>query len=203
MKISGVILAGGKSRRMGQNKSLLKIGDKTVIEIIIDKIEPLFEEIILVTNSEDDYPMLQNIRIVPDAYLSKETNSLIGLYTGLFEAKNDNAFVIPCDMPFINQKLIDYMINNIGNYDIVVPWINGYYQSLHAIYNKSTLDSIKYLFDNNIYKINRLFEEFPNLTINKIGKDILDDLNISDDCFLNLNTLEDYHRANNMYRYFI
>ena len=195
MKITGVVLAGGKSRRMGQNKSLLRIGDKTIIELIVDRIRPIFDEIILVTNSKDDYKMLKDIRIVPDAYIKEETNSIIGLYTGLLEAKHDYAFVLPCDMPFISRKLIEYMISNAKDYDILVPYINGFYESLHGIYKKTSLEYIKYLYDSENYKIRNLFEKFPGLKIKKIDNSILEKLNVDKECFLNLNTPESYEKA--------
>lgn len=195
MNMTGVILAGGKSSRMGQNKSLLKIGNKTIIELIVESISPIFNEIIIVTNSKDEYNMLKDVKIVPDAFIKNETNSLIGLYTGILEAKNDYAFVVPCDMPFINRKLIEYMMNNIDNNDIIVPYINGHYQSLHAIYNKSTLNYIKSLYDKECYKINKLFEDFPQLKVKQIHNNILEDLKVDEDCFLNLNTPEDYENA--------
>lgn len=195
MNMTGVILAGGKSSRMGQNKSLLKIGNKTIIELIVESISPIFNEIIIVTNSKDEYNMLKDVKIVPDAFIKNETNSLIGLYTGILEAKNDYAFVVPCDMPFINRKLIEYMMNNTDNNDIIVPYINGHYQSLHAIYNKSTLNYIKSLYDKECYKINKLFEDFSQLKVKQIHNNILEDLKVDEDCFLNLNTPEDYENA--------
>lgn len=200
MKVTGVILAGGKSRRMGQNKSLLKIGDKTIIEIIVDKILPIFDEVIVVTNSMEDYTMLKGVKLIPDIIQTKEANSLIGLYSGILEAENEYSFVIPCDMPFIDTTLIQYMIDNISDNDIVVPKLNGFYESLHSIYKKTTIEILKSMLDNNNYRINRLFEDYPELSIKKIHKDTLDELGVSEDCFLNLNTLEEYKQAIELFK---
>lgn len=201
MKVSGIILAGGKSKRMGQNKSLLKIGDKTIIELTVDKILPIFDEVIVVTNSMEDYSMLNNnVKLIPDVTITKEANSLIGLYSGILEAKYDYSFVIPCDMPFIDTSLIQYMIENIEENDVVVPYLNGFYESLHSIYNKSTLNILKSLLDNRNYRISRLFEDYPGLSIKRIHKNTLDYLGVSENCFLNLNTLEEYKQAIELYK---
>lgn len=200
MKISGIILAGGKSKRMGQNKSLLKIGDKTIIETIVDKISPIFSEVIVVSNSMEDYKMLKDVKLIPDVTISKEANSLIGLYSGILEAKYDYSFVVPCDMPFIDISLIQYMIENIEDNDVIVPYLNGFYESLHSIYGKSTLSILKSLLDDKNYRINRLFEDYPQLSIKEIHKDTLDYLGINENCFLNLNTLEEYKHAIELYK---
>ncbi|QUH19983.1 molybdenum cofactor guanylyltransferase [Alkaliphilus sp. B6464] len=191
-RISAVVLAGGNSTRMGQNKALLELGSKTIIERVVEILKTTFEEIIIVTNTPKVYSMLKDVRFVPDCFESREKKSIIGLYTGIFEAENNYAFVVACDMPFLNTDLINYMIDNIGDEDILVPYINGYYQPLHAIYNKNCLRSIRTLIDSKNYKIIDLFNYFDNLKVRKINDEILDRLNITDSCFLNMNTYQEY-----------
>lgn len=191
-RISAVVLAGGNSTRMGQNKALLKLGSKTIIERVVEILKTIFEEIIIVTNTPQVYSMLKDVRFVPDCFESKQKKSIIGLYTGIFEAKNDYAFVVACDMPFLNTDLINYMIDNIEDEDTLVPYINCYYQPLHAIYNKNCLKYIRTLLDSNNYKIIDLFDYFDNLKVRKINDEILDRLNITNSCFLNMNTYQEY-----------
>ncbi len=102
--VTAVVLAGGKSTRMGQNKALLKMGKKTMIERVIDPLQKIFENIIVVTDNPKEYAMLKNVKFVQDYFDTGEKNSLIGLYTGLIESKTDYVFVTACDMPFEVQS---------------------------------------------------------------------------------------------------
>lgn len=192
-QISAVVLAGGNSTRMGQNKALLELGSKTMIELVVEKLKTIFEEIIIVTNTPQIYNMLKNVRFVPDYFESIEKKSIIGLYTAILEAENNYAFVVACDMPFLNIDIINYMVENVRDEDILVPCINGYYQPLHAIYHKKCLESIKNLLDCQNYKIIDLFDHFNNnLKINKINDKTLNILKIPSNSFINLNTYEEY-----------
>lgn len=191
-KISAVVLAGGNSSRMGQNKALLELGSKTIIEIVVDRLKTIFEEVIVVTNTPEVYGMLKDVRFVFDCFESREKKSIIGLYTGIFEAENKYAFVVACDMPLLNTDLIKYMIDNIGDEDIVVPHINGYYQPLHAIYHKSCLKFIKGLLNSKNYRIIDLFDCFDNIKVIKVNDEVLNRLNIANSCFLNINTYQEY-----------
>ncbi|WP_090550060.1 molybdenum cofactor guanylyltransferase [Natronincola ferrireducens] len=187
--ISVVILAGGGSTRMGRNKALLQLGNKTMIEEIIDKVRPLFDEIIVVTNNPEEYPMLRDILFVKDTIKTAQKNSLVGIYTGLLTSQNPYTFIIPCDMPFINSELITYMIHQLEEEDILIPFVEGHYQPLHAIYGKKCLAPIKKLLDKEQYKIINFFPEVSVKTIcdeevTRFSKDMI--------CFLNINTYENY-----------
>ena len=190
--ISAVVLAGGNSTRMGKNKALLELGSNAVIEIVVEVLKTIFEDIIIVTNTPEVYGMLKGVRFVPDSLESIEKKSIIGLYTGILEAKNNYVFVVACDMPFLNAELVHYMIDHMKDEDVLVPYINGYYQPLHAIYHKKCLNNIKTLLNLNNYKIIDLFDCFDNLKVKKIGDEILDRLNITNSCFFNMNTHQEY-----------
>ncbi|NUM36777.1 MAG: molybdenum cofactor guanylyltransferase, partial [Candidatus Brocadiae bacterium] len=101
--ISCVILSGGKSSRMGQNKALMKIGNQSLIEIMYGKVKGLFREILISSNSPHEYSFL-NIPIVPDLVQNK--GPIAGIYSGLKSAKNDRVFFISCDIPLMTPELI-------------------------------------------------------------------------------------------------
>lgn len=187
--ISAVILAGGNSSRMGQNKALLKLGEKTMIERIIDRLSPIFEEIILVTNHSEQYPMLKDIKFVKDEMILEEKNSLVGIYSGLLASKNKYIFVVPCDMPFLNQELIKYMIGQLKEEDLLIPCIKGYYQPLHAIYGKGCIQPIKELLEKRQYKIITFFK---NVDMKTIDEKIIMQFSKDMRCFLNVNTYDVY-----------
>ena len=103
VEVTGVILAGGKSSRMGKNKALLELGGKRIIESEINLFKSIFKEVILVTNSPLEYAGF-DIKIVTDIF--PEKGSLGGIYTGLFYSSYDYSFVASCDMPFLRRDMI-------------------------------------------------------------------------------------------------
>ncbi|AOY76043.1 molybdenum cofactor guanylyltransferase [Clostridium formicaceticum] len=195
--ISAVILAGGGSTRMGRNKALLQLGEKTMIEIVVDTLRPVFDEIILVTNHPEEYSKLKDILFVKDKMITKEKNSLVGIYTGLAIAKNPYTFVVPCDMPFIDQDLIDYMTRQLEDEDVIIPFVEGHYQPLHAIYGKRCKDPIKKMLEAEQYKIINFFHEvsvktIDDETVKKFSKDMK--------CFLNINTYDAYLKVRQQWK---
>lgn len=191
--ISAVILAGGGSTRMGQNKALLQLGEKTMIERIIDILRPLFNEIIVVTNLPEEYSFLKDIIFVKDVFILTERNSLVGMYSGLLAAKNPFAFIVPCDMPFLNAELIHYMMNQVVEgedvKDVLIPFIGGHYQPLHAIYSKNCLKPIRRLLEEKKYKITGFFSE---VSVKTVGEDSVRRFSKDLQCFSNINTYEAY-----------
>lgn len=187
--ISAVVLAGGRSSRMGQNKALLKLGEKNMIERIVDKLRPILEEIILVTDYPEEYPMLKDVVFVKDEIMSEEKNSLVGIYSGLLASKNKHVFVVPCDMPFLNQELIKYMINELKEEDLLIPYIKGYYQPLHAIYGKKCIKPIRGLLEKKQYKIINFFQD---VNIKTVDEKVIMRFSRDMRCFLNINTYDTY-----------
>lgn len=138
--VTGVILAGGESRRMGQDKAHLPWGDRTVIEHIIETLRPLTDEIIVV--AKDAAPLSHlHARIVED--LVPDAHALGGLYTGLALAAQERCFVCACDMPFLNPRLIRFLAGQITGYELVIPRSVEGLQPLHAVYAKSALQAIE------------------------------------------------------------
>ena len=97
--MTGVILSGGKNTRMGENKAFLKVGEERLIDRTVRLFRRVFREVIIVTTSPLDY-LDQEATIVTD--ILPEKGALGGLYTGLFYATDEYAFLAACDMPFLN-----------------------------------------------------------------------------------------------------
>lgn len=140
--LTGIILAGGKSRRMKQNKSFLPIDGKPMIEVLIGKLSNIFAELIIVTNSITSYQYLRKGKITLVKDLIPNQGPLGGIYTGLVTSNNLYNFVIACDMPLPNIKLIKYMQKNSQGYDVVMPSFDKGLEPLFAIYSKTCLPSI-------------------------------------------------------------
>ena len=134
--ITGIILSGGKSTRMGQNKALMKINDKTVIEHVKDLMQNIFSKVILITNTPDEYTFL-GMKMYQDIYT--QMGPLAGIHSGLTYSSTDNNFVISCDTPLMTQEMINYLIEYKTNMPITIAKADGYIQQLCGVYNKSVL----------------------------------------------------------------
>jgi FdhD protein len=135
--ITGVILAGGNSSRMGRNKALLTLEGTPLIERIYHTMAGLFHEVVIVTNTPEEYAFIP-CRKVADIY--PNFGSIAGLHAGLADSSTERIFVAACDMPFLNPDLIRLLCSGTGKADAIVP-VNGegLYEPLHAVYGKSIL----------------------------------------------------------------
>lgn len=186
--MTGIILAGGKNLRMGRNKAFLEVDGERIIDRTRAIFVDLFEEVLLVTNSPLDYISL-NLRIVTDLYQDK--GSLGGIFTGLFYASHPYAFVAACDMPFLNKKLIQHLMDLSTRFDIVIPRMEDGWEPLHAVYSQKCLPFMQKLLLENNLKIIDFFDkvrkrEVPPGEIRQYDPRLLS--------FLNLNTPDDLAR---------
>ena len=137
-QITGIILAGGKSSRMGFDKGFALYNNKPFVAHIIDAMRPLVDHIIIVSNNEN-YDRF-NLKRVND--LIEDTGPLAGLYSGLFHSKTENNLVLSCDIPLINEVVLRRLIDDISfKKDIIQFSINGKTNPLIAIYKKRCLAS--------------------------------------------------------------
>lgn len=139
MKAAAIILSGGKSSRMGTNKALLKINEKPTIERITDTLNVSFNDIILVTNHPEDYQFL-GVKMVSDQYPGQ--GPLAGIHAGLLSSPCELNFVVACDMPFVSVDLAEILVKKCGDYDAVIPVINGVQHPLFAVFQKRVTDVV-------------------------------------------------------------
>jgi len=188
MKITGIILAGGKNLRMGKNKAFLEVNGERIIDRTRNLFLELFDEVLLVTNSFADYLDL-NLRLVADLQPGK--GALGGIYTGLFHATHSHAFVAACDMPFLTGDLIRHLIGLSPGYEIVIPKTQDGWQPLHAIYSQKCLPFMEELLREDNLKIIDFFHRVKKREIPT--EEILPfDPHLSS--FLNVNTPEELAR---------
>jgi molybdopterin-guanine dinucleotide biosynthesis protein A len=188
VKITGIILAGGKNLRMGQNKAFLEVQGERIIDRIKRIFVEIFEEVLLVTNSPADYLNL-NLRTVTDLYRGK--GSLGGIFTGLFHASFSHAFVVACDMPFIKPALISHLAGLSQGYDIVIPRTDDGLQPLHAVYSRKCLPFMEDLLRSGNLKI---LDFFPRVKKREVLTEEIIPFDPQRVSFLNLNTPEDLSR---------
>ncbi len=137
--ITGIVLSGGKNSRMGTNKSLLKIGDKTVIEIIVDLMSSLFSKVILSTNSVEEMAFLQ-LPKVADVY--QDAGPLAGLHAALLHSRTDANLVISCDLPRMSREMLAHIAALPSERSIVICRAAGFLQPLPGRYHKGALPAI-------------------------------------------------------------
>lgn len=189
--LTAIVLAGGASRRMGgHNKALIKIDGESIIERELNILDRLFKNIILITNTFEDYsflgkPMYSDIK---PGY-----GSLGGLYTGLNHCSTEYGFVFACDMPFLNQGIVGYICGKHEGHDVTIPRINGFLEPLHAVYSRRCIPFIEKLLRIGDLKIVDLF---PYVDVMEIGQDQLEAVDCDLKFQINVNTPNDLAAAN-------
>ena len=148
------IQAGGKSSRMGTDKSFVPFQGRPMIEVVRERVEGLGDEIILVTNKPDQYAHL-GLPMFGDDY--PDTGPLGGIYTAVRHARNEHTLVVACDMPWLNRPLLEYMIGLRETADIVVPRWEKFPEPLHAIYSKACLAPMRERLEAGQLKITAFF----------------------------------------------
>jgi len=154
--VTGIILAGGKSTRYGKNKALVDIDGLSLIERVIGVMRTIFQDIILITNTPDEYA---HLALPMHGDLIKGLGPIGGVYTGLSVITHEAGFFVACDMPLLNRDLIRYIIESRDHFDVVVPRVSGMVEALHALYDRGCLPAIKRLIDSRQYQTLRIFNE--------------------------------------------
>jgi molybdopterin-guanine dinucleotide biosynthesis protein A len=188
--ISGIVLAGGKSQRMGADKAFLEVGGIPTVQRVLDVLELLSDDLVIVTNSRERYEGLPG-RLVSDVYRGK--GALDGIYSGLLAARHDYAIVVACDMPFLNPRLLRYLVGLAAGYDVVVPDLGDRrLETTHAVYAKTCLGPIKQLLLADQLKIIKLF---PLVRVRYVGREEMLKIAPRLLSFSNMNTPADWQEA--------
>lgn len=192
---TAVILAGGKSTRMGFDKQLIKIDDRYLIEILVEELSREFSEIIIISN---DHSVYDDMNFNCDVILEKDMISgkgpLCGLYSALYHSSSEYIFLTACDMPYINLEYIKYLKSEIvsnNNISAVVSEKGKWVEPFYGFYSKSLMNDILYALDNNDLKILNLLlkndvKYVKETRVKEYSKSLL--------IFENLNTVDDIER---------
>ncbi len=153
---TAIVLAGGKSRRMGRDKSLLLIDGKPMIEHILNQLRNNFKHLVISANDAEKYEFL-NIPVVSDQMKGK--GPLMGILSSLEKSRTDFNFVTTCDVPGINLPIVRGMLKKAEDYDAVIPMTgDGFYEPLFAVYRKSVIGHCHELIAAGETKISKLFD---------------------------------------------
>jgi molybdopterin-guanine dinucleotide biosynthesis protein A len=192
MKVSIVIQAGGQSSRMGEDKGLVELCGKPMIQNIIDRLHPFADELIITTNRPGNYKKF-GLQIFEDIY--KNYGALAGLHTALSCASNERVFVIACDLPFVNASLFRFMKNmfEAKPVDVVIPRTEKGYEPFYAFYKRDKC--LPLVTDAIESGKRRLISWFENAMVHPIYEDQLREFDPNLDSFVNINTPEDLEIA--------
>ena len=191
--ITSIVLAGGKSTRLGREKALELIGGESLIERVIGRVAPLSTEVILVMRPEQPtLPVLAQpkVKAVTDLYPGK--GSLGGVYTGLHYSSSFHNLVVACDMPFLNEALLRHLIELSPDFDVVIPLVEGNTEPLHGIYSKNCLVPIEALLKQG--KL-RIVDFFPSVRVRYVDATELNRFDPQHLSFFNINAEEDLTKA--------
>jgi molybdopterin-guanine dinucleotide biosynthesis protein A len=158
MNTDGIVLAGGKSSRLRRDKRLETVGDRSLLERVINVVNSVSSDIFIVKANGRAFPHLREskkLRIVTDIY--PDGGALGGLYTGLVASNSFYSLVVASDMPFLNHALLRYIIHIAEGYDAVVPRLGDKLEPLHAVYSKRCLIPMEWKLERGDLKIQEIY----------------------------------------------
>ncbi len=185
--ITGIILAGGASRRMGKDKGLCLYNGKELISYSIEILKPICDSIIISSNSPEDY-LKFGLQIVEDEI--KSIGPIGGIYSCLNQSANTHNLVLSCDTPYIQKESMAYILSNSKGFDIVIPQHrNSYFEPLAGYYSSRIVPQIENSIQNKDYKLINLFAK---VKFRSISTEVIPGLSLQ---YKNLNTPEDLNNG--------
>jgi molybdopterin-guanine dinucleotide biosynthesis protein A len=193
--LSGIVLSGGQSTRMGEEKGLVQLGGRAMVEHVIAAIEPFTDELILVVGKGKtalySSAGMRGVRIVEDR--AELVGPLEGLVTAMANARGEYIVASPCDTPFLRGQLCELVADRARGGDGAVPIVRGYMEPLHAAYRRKTCLNV---FERALKAgLRKPVDAYNELTIERVEEEELRRLDPDLDSYWNLNTQEELARA--------
>lgn len=196
--MTGAVIAGGENSRLPVLKGLLTVNGKTIIENSLGILGKIFKKVVISTNMPEKYfrfkaPLIGDIMI--------ERGPMTGILSVLAATGDDSVFVVACDMPFINEGLIRYMVGKfriqdsdnsaIRGWDAVIPVFEGRKQPLLGIYANTVIKTMEKLIEQRQTGLTNMLKA---LRVLYITEEEVKGINPRGDAFININTMEDYEK---------
>ncbi len=182
------LLAGGASRRMGRDKAFLKIGNQSLIEIVVGQLTSLFHRVRIIANEEEKFTAF-NLPVLPD--IRPGSGPLGGIHSALATAQKDTVFVAGCDFPFLNPMFIKGLGELLGSNDVVLPRSDRPV-AVCAFYSVRCLPAIEASLNRGAFKAVSFFKD---VKVRWVQGDELKKLDPKGLALTNVNTPEDYLQA--------
>jgi molybdopterin-guanine dinucleotide biosynthesis protein A len=186
---SGIVLAGGESRRMGRDKAELSLGRETLLERVVAALMPIVDDIVVV-GPERKIALPDGATFVQDDIPC--AGPLGGLRTGLKRTRHHAALTVACDMPFLDRRLLCLLLDLLEGFDAVVPEVEGRFQPLHAVYSRRIIPTVEQRMVRGQLKLEGLL---ANLSVRWVGEDEIEPLDPCHRSFVNVNTAADWQAA--------
>ncbi len=186
--VCAVILAGGRSRRMGFNKALLDLDGRPLISVVIDRVRPLTDRILISSNDEASYRFL-NFPVVPDRFM--DCGPLAGFHASMLSNISSLYIMLACDLPNLQSPVLSNLVSLADGVDAVIPRTeDGVVHPLCAVYRRTCLPSIERALQRGT---NKVVETFLNdtLVVRWVGPD---EGQYREADLANINTPEDLQR---------
>ncbi len=187
--VTVAILAGGKSSRMGTDKSFVRVLGRPLIEDILGQVEGLGAETVLVTNRPEAYRYL-GVPLFGDVLPDK--GALGGIYTAIHSSSQPHTMCVACDMPFVVRPLLEYLISLIPEGDVIMPRLRGEAEPFRALYSRACLTPIRAALDAG--KL-RVISFFPEVRVRFLDEPEIDRFDPQHLSFFNVNTPADLEQA--------
>ena len=190
---AGIILAGGKSTRLGRDKASEILLERSLLQRVVDHLDGVVDEIVVVKAPDQSLPATVSttpLRVVEDAYPG--TGPLGGVYTGLISTEAPGIVAVACDMPVLQPALLRELLRLLPGHDLVAPIKESLPEPLCTAYAKSCIDTIRARLDAGEYKASGYFDEVDALLLEPDAWQPFDPDGLS---FLNINLEDDLHRV--------
>lgn len=198
-----VILAGGFSKRLGQDKCLIDLVGKPLVLHVVNRVSSVVDEKVVVVSSNALKEKLSNvfkskINVVVDKYEGQ--SPLVGALTGFESVDADYSLLLPCDTPFVSAEIVALLLDLCVNRGAVIPrWPNGYMEPLQAVYNtKSAIEAAKKALDEGKRDLSSMINYLHG--VRYVSTLVLQQLDPKLLTFFNVNSVEDLKRAESMFR---
>ena len=201
MRTSAIILAGGFSKRFGQDKCLIELAGKPLILHVLDKVSKIVNESLVVVSSEDQRDtytssVSSETKVIIDKYSPR--SPVVGALTGFENASGEYSLLLPCDTPFVSKEIVSLLLDLCINRSAVIPrWPNRYIEPLHAVYHtKSALTASKTAYEEKKLDLRSMIANLRG--VRYISTLVLQQLDPKLTTFFNVNTLGDLKKAESM-----
>ncbi len=191
--MNSIVLAGGKGQRLGRSKLSEIVGNRPLIQRVVDVLGLVSDQVLIVIARGQSEPIISSpveTRITTDLYPGK--SALGGIYTGLVSSSSLRNLVVAADMPFLNPSLLSYLMSLSAGFDVVMPALKGEIEPLHAIYSRDCLQPIQDQLEEGRLRIRDLLQR---VRVRYVEGDEIEGFDPKHLSFFNINTSNDLRRA--------
>lgn len=189
---TAAILAGGQSRRLGgRNKASLQVGGASVLDRQLARLRRVVDRTIIIANDRDRFHA-SGVPVIQD--MAPGAGALGAMYTAVHAAPTDHTLVMACDMPFVSEPLLAFLVEAGRTADIAIPRTARGYEPLCATYSRRSAGELLRLVEEKRFKLSEV-ALIPGLIVRELGPDELEPFGPEEVLFFNINTPDDYARA--------